>query len=65
MMPINIVEVYYDLVLALYVKGSVLKTVVAISVVFIIVNEWLKALLASSMLIEIALLDIRSLKVVK
>jgi len=64
-MPINMIEVYYDLVLALYAKGSVFKAVVAISVVFIIVNEWLKVLLASSMLVEIALLGVRFLKVIK
>ena len=65
MMPINIVKVYRDLVLTLYVKGSVLKVIIAISVIFTAVSEWLKALLASFMLIEVALLSVRSPKAVK
>ena len=64
-MPINIVKVYYNLALVLYAKGSVLKAVIAISVMSITVNKWLKALLASSMLVKAALSDISSLKVVK
>ena len=64
-MPINTVEIYYNLVLALYAKGLILKTVIAISVISAAVNKWLKALLASSMLIKIALSSIRSLKVMK
>jgi hypothetical protein len=32
-MPINIVKVYYNLVLALYIKGLVLKAVVAVSII--------------------------------
>ena len=64
-MPINIVKVYYNLVLVLYAKGLVLKVIMVISVVFTTVNKWLKALLASSILIEVTLLDISSLKVVK
>ena len=64
-MPINTVKVYYNLVLVLYIKGSVLKTVIVIFVVFTAINKWLKALLASSILIEVALLNIRSLKAVK
>ena len=64
-MPINTVKVYYNLVLVLYAKGSVLKAVIAISVVFTTVSEWLKALLASSILVEVALSDISFLKVVK
>ena len=64
-MPINIVKVYCDLALALYAKGLVLRAVIAISVISTAVNKWLKALLASSILIEVALLDISSLKVVK
>ena len=63
--PINIVKVYYDLVLVLYIKGSVLKAVIAISVIFTAVNKWLKALLASSILIKVTLLDINSLKIIK
>jgi len=59
-MPINTVEVYHDLVLTLYTKGSVLKTVVTISVVSTAVSKWLKALLASSVLIEIASSGVRS-----
>jgi len=57
--------VYYNLALALYAKGSVLKAVVAISIISTAVNKWLKALLASSILIEVTLLDISSLKVIK
>jgi hypothetical protein len=64
-MPINIVEVYYNLALTLYIKGSVFKAVVAISIMSTTINKWLKALLASSVLIEVALLDISSLKVIK
>ena len=64
-MPINTVKVYYNLALVLYIKGLVLKAVIVISVVFTAVNKWLKALLASSMLVEVALLGVRSLKVVK
>ena len=64
-MPINTVKVYHDLVLVLYMKESVLKAVIVISVISTAVNEWLKAFLASSMLIEVTLLDISSLKVIK
>ena len=64
-MPINTVEVYYNLVLVLYAKGLVLKAVIAISVISTTINKWLKALLASSVLIKIILLNIRSLKAIK
>ena len=64
-MPINTVKVYYNLALKLYTKGSVFKAVIAISIISTAVNKWLKALLASSILIEVALLGIRSLKVIK
>ena len=64
-MPINTVKVYYSLVLALYIKGLVFKVVIAISVIFTAVSKWLKALLASFILIEVTLLGIRSLKVIK
>jgi Na+-transporting NADH:ubiquinone oxidoreductase subunit NqrB len=64
-MPINIVKVYYNLALVLYAKGLVFKAVVATSVISTAVSKWLKALLASSMLIEVALLGVRSLKVIK
>ena len=64
-MPINTVKVYRDLALVLYAKGSVLKAIIAISVVSTTVNKWLKALLASSILIKVTLLGVRSLKVVK
>ena len=64
-MPINIVKVYYNLALILYIKELVLKIVIAISVIFITVNKWLKALLASSILIKVALLNIRSSKAIK
>ena len=46
-------------------KGSVLKAVIAISVVSTAISKWLKALLASFILVEIALLGIRFLKVIK
>ena len=32
-MPINIVKVYYNLALILYIKGSVFKAVIAISII--------------------------------
>ena len=64
-MPINIVEVYYNLALMPYIKGSVFKAVIAIFIVFIAVNKWLKALLASFMLIKVTLLGARPLKVIK
>jgi len=64
-MPINIVKVYYNLTLVLYVKGLVFEAVVAISIIFAAVSKWLKALLTSSVLIELALLGIRSLRVVR
>ena len=64
-MPINTVKVYRDLVLVLYMKGSVLKAVIVISVISTAVSKWLKALLASSILIEVALSNISSPKVVK
>ena len=56
---------YYNLVLILYVKKIVLKAIIAISVVSTAVNKWLKALLASFILIEFALLNIKSLKAIK
>jgi hypothetical protein len=64
-MPINTVEVYYNSALELYIKGSVFKAVVAISVISTAVSKWLKALLAGFILIEVALLSIKFLKVVK
>ena len=64
-MPINTVKVYRNSVLILYTKGSVLKAVIAISVISITVNKWLKALLASSIFIKVALSDISSPKVIK
>ena len=64
-MPINTVKVYYNSVLILYAKGLVFKVVISISVMSTTVSKWLKALLASSMLIQVALLDIRSLKAIK
>ena len=64
-MPINIVKVYYNLALALYAKGLVLKAVIAISIISAAISKWLKALLASSILIEVTLLGVRSLKVIK
>ena len=64
-MPINIVKVYYNLALALYAKGLLFKAVVEILVMSTTVSKQLKALLASSTLIEVALLGIRFLKVIK
>ena len=64
-MPINTVKVYCNSILILYAKGLVLKAVITISVISTAVNKWLKALLASFILIEIALLGIRSPKVIK
>ena len=57
--------VYYNSILVLYAKGLVLKAVIVTSVISTTVNKWLKALLASSILIKIALLGVRSSKVVK
>ena len=64
-MPINTVKIYYNFTLALYTKRLVLKAVITISVISTAVSKWLKVLLASFILIEIALLGIRSLKVIK
>ena len=64
-MPINTVKVYHNLALVLYTKGLVLKTIIAISVVSTAVNKWLKALLASFVLIKATLLGVKSLKAVK
>ena len=64
-MSINTVKVYYNLALVLYTKGSLFKAVVAILVMSTTISKWLKALLDSSMLIEVALLGVRSLKVIK
>ena len=63
--PINTVKIYYNSALALYVKKSVFKAVIIISVIFTAVSKWLKALLASFILIKVALLGIRSLKAIK
>ena len=56
---------YYNLALVLYIKGLVLKAIIAISVIFTAINKWRKALLTSFILIEVALLSIRSLKAIK
>ena len=64
-MPINTVKVYCNFILVLYIKGLVLKAVIAIFIISTAISKWLKALLASSILIKIALLDIRSPKVIK
>ena len=64
-MPINTVKVYYNSVLILYIKGLVLRAVIMIFIISITVSEWLKALLASSVFIEVALSGIRSPKAVK
>ena len=64
-MPINTVKVYYNSVLVLYIKGSVLKAVNAISVISTTISKWLKALLINFILIEVTLSGIGSLKAVK
>ena len=64
-MPINIIKVYYNLALVLYAKELILKAVIIISIIFTAVSKWLKALLVSSILIEVTLLDISSPKVIK
>ena len=64
-MPINTVKMYYNSALVLYIKGSVLKIVIVISIIFTAVSKWLKALLTNFILIKVTLLDISSLKVVK
>ena len=56
---------YYNLALVLYIKGSILKVVIVIFIISTAVNKWLKALLASFIFIEVALLGVRSLKVIK
>ena len=56
---------YYNLALVLYVKGLVFKAVIAISVISTAVSKWLKALLASSILIKVTLSGIKSPKAVK
>ena len=56
---------YYNLVLTLYIKGLVSKAVIVISIIFTTISKWLKALLASFILIKITLLNIKFLKAVK
>ena len=38
-MPIDIVKVYYNLALVLYIKGLIFKTVIAIFIIFTAVNK--------------------------
>jgi hypothetical protein len=64
-MPINTVKVYYNLILVLYIKGSVLRVIIVISIISTAVSKWLKALLASFILIKVALSGIKSPKAVK
>ena len=64
-MPINIVKVYYSLVIALYTKELVFKAVIVIFIITTAVSKWLKALLTSFIFIEVTLLNISSLKVIK
>ena len=52
-MPINTVKMYYNSALVLYIKELVLKAVIAISIISTAVNKWLKALLASFILIKV------------
>ena len=51
-MPINTVKVYYNSALTLYIKGLVLRAVIAISIISTAINKWLKALLASFIVIK-------------
>ena len=64
-MPINIVKIYCNLAVVLYINGLVFKAVIAIHIVSTVINKWVKGLLAKSMYIKVALLGIRSLKVIK
>ena len=64
-MPINTIKVYCNLALILYTKGSVLKVVIAISVISTAIHEYLQALLASFIFITVALSNIKFLKAVK
>ena len=64
-MPIKIVKMYYNLVLILYTNRSVFEAVITVFIISTVVNKSVKALLASFILIEVALLDIKSLKVIK
>ena len=56
---------YYNLVLTLYIKGLMLKAVATIFIIFTTISKWLKALVTSSIFIEVILLGVRSLKAVK
>ena len=38
-MPINTAKVYYNLALVLYIKGLILKAVIAISIIFTAINK--------------------------
>ena len=60
-MPINIVKMYYNLVSVLYIKELIFKVVIVISIIFTVVSKWLKAILASSIVINIALLNSKGL----
>ena len=64
-MPINTIKVYYNSILVLYAKKLVLKAVIVISIIFTAISKWLKALLANFILIEVALLGIKSPKAIK
>ena len=64
-MSINTVKVYCNIVLVLYTKGLVVKAIIAISIISTAISEWLKVLLASSIFIKVALLNMRSPKAVK
>ena len=64
-MPINIIKVYYNSALVLYAKWLMLKAVIIVFIISTAVNKWLKALLASFILIKVALLGIKSSKAVK
>ena len=56
-------EVYWELgVFSVYIKGLVVSVDLVIS---FNINKWLKALLTNTVLIEVALLSISSLKVIR
>ena len=62
-MPKNISKVYWELdVFSVYIKGLVVSIGL---VIFSNINKWLKALLANTVFIEVALLGISFLKTVR
>ena len=62
-MPKNTFKVYQELnIFSIYIKGSVVNIGLVIS---FNINKWLKAVLANTVLIKVALLGISSLKTVR